>query len=174
MTLPARTPSSPSAPLLPWPRMTRPSGSTPGAQVGAAAVVLEAGDLQRRPVAEVGLDRDVADQPRPGVADGLEVDEAEALDPLLAELVAVAEQLIAAADREHDGAVVDRGRDRLALGLTHVRGDQLLVAVLAAADVEQVVRAGSKLSPGPTSACSKSIPRHSQRRRKKSMLPRSA
>ena len=46
------------------------------AEVGAAAVVLEAGDLDRA-VAEVGLDRDVADQPRAGVADRLEVDQRE-------------------------------------------------------------------------------------------------
>ena len=40
---------------------------------------------------------------------------------LLAELVAVAEQLVAAADGEQDGAVVDRGGERLALGLRPCR-----------------------------------------------------
>ena len=67
------------------------------------------------PLAEVDLDRDVADQPRAGLAHGLEVGEAEARDPLVAELVGVAEQLVAAADGEHDGAVRDRGGERLAL-----------------------------------------------------------
>ena len=85
---------------------------------------------------------DVADQPRARLAHRLEVDEAEARDPALAELVAVAEQLVAATDGEHDGAVADGGRERLALGLQHVGGDQLLVAVLAATDVDQVVRGG--------------------------------
>ena len=40
---------------------------------------------------------------------------------LLAELVAVAEQLVAAADGEQDGAVVDRRGERLALGLRPCR-----------------------------------------------------
>ena len=62
--------------------------------------------------------------------------------PLLAELVAVAEQLVAAADGEQDGAVVDGRGERLALGRDHVGGDRALVAVLAAADVEQVVGGG--------------------------------
>ena len=46
-------------------------------QARAAAVVLEAGEDPRQP-AEVDLDGDVADQPRPVLADGLEVDEADA------------------------------------------------------------------------------------------------
>ena len=46
-----------------------------GAEAGAPAVVLEAGET-RGPV-ELDLDRDVADQPRAVLADGLEVDEAE-------------------------------------------------------------------------------------------------
>ena len=46
-----------------------------GPEVGAPAVVLEAGD-HARPGAEVGLDRAVADQPRARLADGAQVDEA--------------------------------------------------------------------------------------------------
>ena len=51
----------------------------------------------------------------------------------------MAEQLVAAADGQHGGAVLDGGRDRLALGGQHVLGDEHLVAVLAATDVDQVV-----------------------------------
>ena len=74
----------------------------------------------------------------------------------LAELVAVAEQLVAAADGEQRGAVLDGGGDRVALGAQHVLGDEHLVAVLAAADVDQVVlgrveavaRAGGRVAEG--------------------------
>ena len=54
----------------------------------------------------------------------------------------MAEQLVAAADGEQDGTVV-RGRgERLALARHHVGRDGALVAVLAAAEVDQVVGAG--------------------------------
>ena len=43
------------------------------------------------------LDGDVADQPRAVLAHGVQVDEPDARDPLVAELVVVAEQLVAAA-----------------------------------------------------------------------------
>ena len=62
--------------------------------------------------AELGLDRDVADQPRALLADRAQVGEAEAGQRLLAELVALAEQLVAAADGEQGGAVVDRRGER--------------------------------------------------------------
>src|SRR6187200_621897 len=115
-----------------------PQGLGLGAEVGAAPVVLEAGD-QLRAAAEVCLDCDVADQPRAGLADRLQVGDPQARQLLLAELVAVAEQLVAAADRQEDGAVVGRGGDRLLLAGDHVGGDGALVAVLAAADVEEIV-----------------------------------
>src|SRR3954453_9727231 len=70
-----------------------------GTEIGAAAVILEPGKLAW-PAAEVDLDRDVADQARPGLADGLQVGEAEPGQVLLAELIAVAEQLVAAANGE--------------------------------------------------------------------------
>ncbi len=57
----------------------------------------------------------------------------------------MAEQLVAAADGEQDGAVVDRGGERLALAGDHVGGDRALVAVLAAADVDEVV--GGRVEP---------------------------
>ena len=63
-------------------------------------MVLEPG--QHAPLArlELDLDRDVADQPRPVRADRHEIDQSDAGQRLLAELVGVAEQLIAAAHRE--------------------------------------------------------------------------
>jgi hypothetical protein len=109
-----------------------------GAEVGAPAVVLEAGENTRRAV-DLGLDRDVADQPRALLADRLEVGDPQPRQLLLAELVAVAEQLIAAADRQQGGAVVDRRGQRRPLGRDHVGRHHALVAVLAAADVEEIV-----------------------------------
>ncbi len=144
-----------------------------GAEVGAAAVVLEAGE-DPRAAAEVDLDRDVADQPRARLAHGLQLGEPEARQLLLAELVAVAEQLVAAADGEQGGAVVDRRRERLALAGDQVGGDHALVAVLAAADVDEVVGGGVDRLADPAPAWLKPIPRHSQRRCRKRMLPRSA
>src|SRR3954454_14098920 len=54
----------------------------------------------------------------------------------------MAEQLIAAADRQQNGCVVGRRGDRLALGRHHVGGDGLLVAILTPADVDEVVSGG--------------------------------
>src|SRR5262249_14439676 len=48
----------------------------------------------------------------------------------------------AAADRQQSDAVLDRGGDGIALAAQHVLGDESLVAVLAAADVDQVVLGG--------------------------------
>ena len=59
--------------------------------------------------------------------------------PLVAELVAVAEQLVAAADAEQHGAALGRGVQRVALDRGEVLRAQRLVAVLAAAEVEEVV-----------------------------------
>ena len=107
----------------------------------AAAVVLEAGEHPRAP-AEVDLDGDVADQPRAVLADGLEVDQADAGQPLTSEFVGVAEQLVAAADGEDHLSGGRRGVQRVALDGRQILGAQRLVAVLAAADVEEVVGVG--------------------------------
>ena len=64
---------------------------------------------------EIDLDRDVADQPRAVLAHGLEVDEADAGQLLAAELVGVAEQLVAAADGEDHLAALGRRVQRVAL-----------------------------------------------------------
>src|SRR5262249_52311779 len=118
-----------------------------GAEVGTAAMVLEAGQ-DSRSLAEADLDRDVADQAWTGLADGLEVGDAESGNRAVPELVAMAEQLVAAADGQHRGAVLHRGGDGIALAAQHVLGHESLVAVLAAADVDQVVLGGVEAVSG--------------------------
>ena len=54
----------------------------------------------------------------------------------------MAEQLEAAADAEDERPARGRGVQRVALGLDEVVRAQALVAVLAAAEVEEVVRVG--------------------------------
>ena len=76
----------------------------------------------------------------PVLAHRLEVDEPDARQPLVAELVAVPEQLVAAADAESTAPRVGRGVQRVALDGREVLRAQRLVAVLAAAEVEEVVR----------------------------------
>ena len=60
--------------------------------------------------------------------------------------VAAPEELIAAADGEERRAAVDRIPDRIRPS-GEVGGDQLLLAILATADVEEIVRAGLQLVP---------------------------
>ncbi len=111
------------------------------AQVSPSAVVLEPRE-DPGAVAEIRLDRDVSDQPRARVADRLQVCDPQSRDRLVAQLVAVPEQLVAAAHREQRDALIDRRGDRIALGPHHVLGDQDLIAILAAPDVDQVVFRG--------------------------------
>src|SRR5206468_9972147 len=109
----------------------------------APAVVLEAGEHARAvEPGQLDLDRDVADQPRALLAHGAHVDEADAGDLLVAQRVGVPEQLVAAADAEEELAGLRRGVERVALGLDEVERAQPLVAVLAAAQVEEVVGLG--------------------------------
>ena len=137
--MPEWTPSKPSRPLFPWPLMHAAERLLVRAEVGAAAVVLEARD-HARAGAEVGLDGAVADQPRARLADGLQVDQAHAGQLLAAKLVRVAEQLVAAADGEHHRAAARGGVERIALRGLHVARDGDLVAVLPAAHVDEIVR----------------------------------
>ena len=58
--------------------------------------------------------------------------------------VAASEQLVAAANGEDSRAALDRLLHRVALR-GEIRRDQRLLAILAAADVEQVVLAGDEL-----------------------------
>jgi hypothetical protein len=115
-------------------------GLRPGPEVCAPAVVLEA--RQHLPaLTDVDLDRHVSDQARPGVANRLQIGDAEAGDRSISQLIAVAEQLVAAADGEQSGAILDGRRDRLTLRPQHVLGNEHLIAVLPAPDVDQVMRA---------------------------------
>src|SRR5689334_20796265 len=96
------------------------------AEVGASAMVLEAGE-DLWPCAEVDLDRDVADQPRTWLSDRLQVGDPEPGNGFLSKLVAVAEQLIPATYREQGGPVLDGEGDRVPLRAQHVLRDQHLV-----------------------------------------------
>ncbi len=103
-------------------------------QERAAAVILEARELLAGPLA---VDEDVPDHP-PLAGDRLERQQA---DPrqlgTRAVAVGAAEELVAAADGEEDGAVLGRLGERRALR-GEVRRDELLLPILAPADVEEV------------------------------------
>jgi len=60
----------------------------------------------------------------------------------IAERVGAPQQLVAAANAEHDRIAIGRLVQRVSLELEQVLSAQPLIAVLAAADVEQVVRVG--------------------------------
>src|SRR4029453_2434624 len=113
----------------------------------AAGVVFEPGQGSHPPRLELALEQHVADHPSlPG--DGVMREEPDARTlgavPLAVE---AAEQLVAAADRQQRSAVFDRlDQARLA---GEVGGDQGLLTILTAADVEQVVLAGPDLLPDP-------------------------
>jgi hypothetical protein len=133
------------------------------AEIGTSAVVLEARD-DARAVPKVGLDGAVADQPRSGLAHGVQVHQPNPREPLVAELVRAPEQLIAAADGEHHRTMAGGGVQGIPLGGRHVVGDGDLVAILAAADVEEVMGVGlealadgargeREAEPAPLAAC---------------------
>ena len=89
---------------------------------------------------ELALDQHVADHAALA-RDGLEREEADAGHVLAVEAaVAAAEQLVAAADREHGRASLDRLVQRLRLPHEILRDEQLL-SILPAADVVEVVLA---------------------------------
>jgi hypothetical protein len=106
-------------------------------------MVLEPGERLSRPFA---LEQHVADHP-PLAGDRLVGEET---DPghrfAVVATVAAAEQLVAAADGEQRRAALDRRRDRCPLP-DEIGRDQRLLAILAAADVEEVVRARPDLVP---------------------------
>ena len=97
-------------------------------------MVLEAGERLAGPGA---LEQDVADH-APLAGDGVQRQQAGAGQLDAAQVAVVrAEQLVAAADGEERGAALDRVAQRLG-ARREVRRDELLLAVLAAADVEEV------------------------------------
>ena len=147
MTPSRRTPSAPEAPVLPWPLSTRPSGCSPAPRCVWPAWFSKPARTRRAGGASSpsSSSTSIATLPiRRGPSERIvsQVDEPEPRDHLVGERVAVAEQLVAAADAEHERAAVGGGVQRLALGLDEVQRAQALVAVLAAAEVEEVVRVG--------------------------------
>ena len=95
--------------------------------------------MARRRLGERALEQDVADH-APLAGDRLVREEGCARHPRsVAPAVAAPEELVAAADREERCTLVDRIPDRLA-SHGEVGRDHRLLAILTAADVEQVVR----------------------------------
>ena len=114
MALPRRHPSKPDLPSFPKPATTRPSGCAPSSRIVLPAWFSKPDD--RLPLArvELALDQHVSDQsPVPG--DRVQREDACA-GLLLARSVAIepAEQLVAAADGEHDRAAGHRISERCA------------------------------------------------------------
>ena len=115
-----------------------------GVEVRASRVVLEAGECSARAV-EVAVEEDVADHAALA-RDRVQREEADAGQLLaVGEAIEPAEELVAAADREHRCTALDRSRQLIALRCEVAR-DQRLLAVLAAADVQQIVRTGLELA----------------------------
>ena len=137
-------------------------------------MVLEAGDRPSLTRDELALEQDVADHPLLA-GHGLVREEADPRHRVaVAAEVAAPEQLVPAADREQRGAVRDGLRDRRALR-GEVGRDQRLLAVLAAADVEEVVRARvGRRRRRRSASTSSSWPRSAARRESTAMFPRSA
>ena len=102
-------------------------------------VVLEARDRRADRLGERALEQNVADHP-PLPSDRLVREERRPGHPgAVAAPVAPSEELVATADRQQRGTAVDGCADRLS-ALGEVRRDHRLLAILAAADVEEVVR----------------------------------
>src|SRR5438477_604325 len=131
---------------------------------GAAAVVLETDEARRGECVDLGPDDDVADEALLARL-RCDVDHADAIEFLaVRRLVVVAEELVAAAHREHLRAILfDGSLQRLVFELPEVVVDEGLLAVLAAAEEEDVdvvhlarrTAAGMTRSARPFS-CSKS------------------
>jgi hypothetical protein len=104
-------------------------------------MVLEAGNRPALAGNELGIEQDIADHPTLA-CNRVQREQADA-GQLLAvpEAVEAAQQLVAAADGEHRSAA-RRGREQPLALVFEVARDERLLAVLAAADVEEVVRAG--------------------------------
>ena len=129
----------------------------------------------RSPLRQRGLDRDVADQAGAVLAHSAHIQQ---LNPrqLLAgpQLIGAPQQLVAATDTEYDCATRRGGVQRLALGRDQILGAEALVAILAAAEVEEVVGVAVGRLTQPAGVNRKLIPRQAQRRSSTSRLPRSA
>ena len=110
-----------------------------GIEQRPAGVVLEPRHRRRDAVAEVDLEQHVADQP-PLAGDGLEREEPGARHPgAVAAAVAAPEQLVAAAHGEQRRSRLD-GPPQVVAPPREVGRDERLLAILAAADVDEVER----------------------------------
>ena len=135
VTVPAVVPVAVQNPAE-WPR--------PRPQMCAPSVILKSrqhAGIARR---ELDRDRDVPDQPRAVGAHRTQVEQADSGEGLIAELVAVAEQLIAAAHAEQHRAPRGGRVERLPLVRHQIQRTTLLVAVLPPADVVEVGAVGIK------------------------------
>src|SRR5262249_16612482 len=105
-----------------------------------AGVVLEPGKRPQEAGLELALEQHVADHA--GVAgDGLQREQTDAREIDAVEVaVRAAHELVPAAHGEQRGAAGDRGRPAGGSG-DEILGDELLLAVLAAADIEEIVLA---------------------------------
>ena len=143
------------------PAQDAPERSLVRPEVGAPAVVLEA-DERVLTAVELELDRDVAGQPRASsrtMRASTRPMPSSSSSPSASRSRAAG----AAAHGEDHRAATGRGVEGVLLGLDEVARHEPLVAVLAAAEVEEVVRVGVERSPSVTLACWKPIPRQAQR-----------
>ena len=161
MALPTRQPSKPDVPSFPKPATTRPSGNAPSSRIVRPAWFSKPTTVRRSPVSSSHSIEHVADE-TPVSGHCVQREDAGA-GLLAARTVAVvaAEQLIAAADGEHDGATGHRLRERRA-ACSEIGRDECLLAILAASDVEEVGVGRTSRRPRPISRTSRSMPRRSR------------
>ncbi len=110
-----------------------------GVEQRPAGVVLESGHHRRGAVAEVGFEQHVTDQPLLAGERLVREDSCPRHPRAVAAAVATPEQLVAATDGEHCRAGVD-SPPQVVSPRREVGRDERLFAVLAAADVDEVVR----------------------------------
>ena len=109
-----------------------------GIEARPSGMVLEPGERALLSGLELAFDQDVTDHAALS-RDGLEGKEADARHVLAVEAaVAAAQQLVAAAHREHGRTTIDRFVERLGFS-DEIVGDEKLLPVLPAADVVEVV-----------------------------------
>ena len=120
-------------------------------------MVLEACERPTAPRHELAVEQHVPDHPLLA-GDGLVREETDAGHRVaVAAEVTTAEQLVAAADREQRRAVRNGRLDRVSLR-DEIGRDQRLFAVLAAADVVEVVLAGRELRRPPRAPSLELVP----------------
>ena len=133
-----RHPSSPEAPSFPWPARTRPRAIAPGSSRVRPAWFSKPATVVVTPPPRSTSSR-TSPISRLVAGDRLEREHAGAREPRpVASAIAAAEQLVAAADRQGRRPGRNRFTQRLAAA-GQVGRDERLLAILAAADVDEVV-----------------------------------